>query len=457
MKEIICPNCNTAFQVDDSNYAAILSQIRNKEFNEEIHRRLKELEEQQKIKEEALQAKAEKNFQEQLAEKNREIGDLKNTNTRLEGEKEAFNAKLKADITSAVAEKERKISSLKVKLAEMEQDIKLKVLEAQNAGKSEIHEKESKILELEARIKADKYAAETKELQIRELHKQQLADKQEEIDRLRDFKLKLSTKMVGETLEQHCQLEFNRAKSFGMFPDATFEKDNIAAEGTKGDFIFRDFVDGNEFVSIMFEMKNESDTTATKHKNEHFFDKLDKDRRKKNCEFAVLVSMLEQGNDMYDAGIVDVSYLYPKMLVIRPQFFLPIIRLVSEGAKKGFIQNRELMAELELARNETRDFSKFEERIENFTKTFGRHVKGAHDKFVAATEGIDKIISNLEKQIELLRGVKKNFQASEERLLKADTYVQADLTVRKLTHGAPLVRKMIQEASTDSSVPDNEE
>ncbi|MDE5773852.1 MAG: DUF2130 domain-containing protein [Muribaculaceae bacterium] len=460
MKDIVCPNCHTTFQVDESVYSTILAQVRTKEFNEEVERRVSDIENRYKTREEAIQLKAEKEYETRLSDKNEEINALKNDRIRLQSELEAFNSKKEADITSleatkdkelshALAEKDRVISDLNYRITEKEQEIKVKVLETRDACKSDLHARERKILELEAQIESDKLAAKNKETELRNFHTRELMAKQEEIDRLKDFKMRLSTKMLGETLEQHCYIQFNQAKSFGQFPEASLEKDNTVEEGTKGDFIFRDYVDGEECVSIMFEMKNEADTTATKHKNEHFFDKLDKDRHKKRCEYAVLVSMLEQGNELYDAGIVDVGYRYPKMLVIRPQFFLPVLRLISEGARKGHIQNRKLLAELETARNETRDFTRFEEKINNFVHMFGKHVQGAHAKFVSANEGIDKVIKSLENQIEQLRKVKSAFEAADQKLLKADNYVGETLTVRKLTHGAPSVRKMIEDAKDD--------
>lgn len=460
MKEIVCPNCHTTFQVDESVYSAILDQVRTKEFNKEVERRIAEIENQHKSREEAIRLKVEKDYEARLAEKNEEISNLKNDRTQLRGEMDSFNSKMKAEMTTleaakdkemtdALSEKDRIISDLNNKISEKEHEIKMKVLETRDECNTDLHEKERKILELQAQIDSERLTAKNKESELQNFHTRELQAKQDEIDRLKDFKLRLSTKMLGETLEQHCYIQFNQAKSFGQFPDATFEKDNTVEEGTKGDFIFRDYVDDKECVSIMFEMKNESDTTATKHKNEHFFDKLNKDREKKNCEFAVLVSMLEQGNELYDAGIVDVSYRYPKMLVIRPQFFLPVLRLISEGARKGYIQNRELVSELEVARNESRDFSKFEERILNFTNTFGKQVKGAREKFKTAYDGIDKVIEGLERQIEQLKKVKSTFETSEQRLLKADTYVEENFTVKKLTHGAPTVRKLIEDAKND--------
>ncbi|MDE5656435.1 MAG: DUF2130 domain-containing protein, partial [Muribaculaceae bacterium] len=265
----------------------------------------------------------------------------------------------------------------------------------------------------------------------------------------RDCKLRLSTKMVGETLSQHCSVQFAQAQSMGLYPDASFDKDNTAVEHSKGDFIFRDYIDGVEYVSVMFEMKNEMDLTATKHRNDDFLEKLDKDRRLKGCEYAVLVSMLEQGNDLYDAGIVDKSHRYPKMIVIRPQFFLPVLRLISEGARKGFQERHALQKELEAARTQSMDFARFEEKLNRFRTQFSNNVAAAHKKFVAATEGIDKTIEALEKQIKALRDIKANFEASEQKLLKANEIADEDLTVKKLTYGNPTIRKMIQDAAAE--------
>ena len=258
--------------------------------------------------------------------------------------------------------------------------------------------------------------------------------------------MRLSTKMVGETLEQHCSIQFAQAQSMGLYPNATFEKDNTAVEHSKGDFIFRDYIDGVECVSVMFEMKNEMDSTSAKHRNDDFLDKLDKDRQRKNCEYAVLVSMLEQGNELYDAGIVDKSHRYPKMIVIRPQFFLPVLRLISEGARRGFVERNALQKELNAARSQSMDFAKFEDKLNRFRTSFNNNITAAHKKFVAATEGIDKTIDALERQIKALRDIKASFEASEQRLLKANELADEDLTVKKLTYGNPTIRKMIDDA-----------
>lgn len=421
MKDIKCPNCGTTFQVDDTFYAAILEQVRTSEFNKEINRRIADIKEQFKSKEETVKAITEKSFEQRLSEKDLQLSRMQNEITRLNGIIDGADAAKKSELSALEAEKAKQL------------------FEA-------ISEKDKLISKLQTQISADKMTAEKHEGELREQHKLQMADKQAEIERLRDFKLRMSTKMVGETLEQHCAILFEQARCMGMFPEASFEKDNNAVEHSKGDFIFRDFVNGQEYVSIMFEMKNEMDTTASKHRNDDFLEKLDKDRHRKGCEYAVLVSMLEQDSELYNAGIVDKSHRFPKMIVIRPQFFMPVLRLISESAKKGFLDKYALVQELETARNQSLDFAKFEEKINRFRTSFNNNVTAAHKKFVAANEGIDKVIESLEKQIATLRAVKQNFEASEQRLMKANEIADENLTVKKLTYGNPTVRRMIEDA-----------
>lgn len=462
MKKIKCPSCGEVFSIDDSVYASILEQVRTSEFNQEIERRSGELAEQFKTREETVRAKAEKENARSLADKDLELAGLRNEITRLNGLIAGYDASKKSalaeldaargkELFEAVNQKNRVISELEARIASAEESHKVAVLEQQKALEARAQEREKRIIELESELKADRLAAESRENQLRISHQEQLKDKQAEIDRLRDFKLRLSTKMVGETLEQHCATLFEQQQSLGMYPDALFEKDNNVVEHSKGDFIFRDFVDGNEYVSIMFEMKNEMDATATKHKNDDFLEKLDRDRQRKGCEYAVLVSMLEQDSELYNAGIVDKSHRYPKMIVIRPQFFLPVLRLISEGAKKGFLEKRDAMLELAEARNKSMDFAKFEDKINKFRAAFGKSVTDAHKKFTAANDGIDKVIESLEKQITALKAVKANFDASEQKLLKANELADENLTVKKLTHGAPTIRRMIEEAAENDS------
>ena len=417
MKDIICPHCGTAFHVDESTYQTIVSQVRNHLFDEELDKRVESIKEQFKSKEDSNRLKAEKDFEAKIAKKDKDISELRNNITELKGVISGYDAKKEAELqtlkavsskelSEALSNKDKRISELEHEIASKESEHRLKVMEVENSGKSDLQKKQQEIIELKAQLNNEKLSAENRESQLKEYHKIQLEDKQAEIERLRDFKLRQSTKMVGESLEQHCSILFSQAQSMGLYPSASFEKDTIAIEGTKGDFIFRDYIESEEYISVMFEMKNEMDATATKHRNEDFLDKLDKDRQKKGCEYAVLVSMLEQGNELYDAGIVDKSHRYPKMLVIRPQFFMPVLRLLTEGAKKGHIEKRTLIYELEQARNESLDFSRFQDKLDRFKTSLNTNYEAAHKKFIAATEGIDKTIEALEKQIDNLKKIK---------------------------------------------------
>lgn len=457
MKNIECPNCGTVFQVDDSTYESIVAHVRNRLFNEEIEKRTEQLNEQYKAREETIRIAAERDSDKRVAEYADRISELRGDVSRLSAVIAGYEASKQAEIAQiesqrsrelydAVSQKDKRIAELSAELSGLDSRYQLKVLEEKSAGQVEMQKKDRQLVELRAELKSDRLAAANREAELRQAHQQQMRDKQDEIDRLKDFRLRLSTKMVGETLEQHCFTLFAQAQSMGLYPEASFDKDNTAVEHSKGDFIFRDYIDGQEYVSVMFEMKNEMDLTAAKHRNDDFLDKLDKDRQRKGCEYAVLVSMLEQGNELYDSGIVDKSHRYPKMLVIRPQFFLPVLRLITEATKKGFLERRVLVGELESARNQGRDFTKFEDRINRFREAFSGNVAAAHKKFKAATDGIDKTIEALEKQIKALREIKANFEASEQKLLRANEMAQEDLTVKKLTHGAPSIRRLIDDA-----------
>lgn len=460
MKDITCPKCGTVFQVDESHYAEILSQVRTKEFDNELSRREKELKKQFEIQKESLRLSTEKEFEQKLARKEIEIGELTTKITRLDGVIAGSEANLKSKLSEletrkqeefykAIEKKKDEITELEKQLRNKDSEHKLALLEERNRGNEVLQNKENEIVRLRSELDSNRLAAENRESQLREQYKMQLDDKQAEIERLKDFKMRLSTKMVGETLEQHCANLFANAQSLGLYPDALFIKDNTVMDHSKGDFIFRDYIDETEYVSVMFEMKNEMDTTATKHRNDDFLDKLDKDRRKKGCEYAVLVSMLEQDSELYNSGIVDKSYRYPKMLVIRPQFFLPVLRLITEGSRKGFAEREALRRELEAARSHSLDFAKFEDKINRFRTSFNNNVMAAHKKFTAATEGIDKTIEALEKQIKALRDIKANFEASEQKLLKANEIADENLTVKKLTHGNPNIRRLIEEAADE--------
>ncbi len=375
MNEIKCPNCGKVFQIDESDYESIVRQIRNSEFEKEINSR-------------EIQYSKDKENAIKLAE-----------------------AHIKEELTNSLNKKELEIADLKNKLDLVKSQNELEVQKA-------IADADKKISELEIRSKEAKESYENK-----------LKDKDEQIAYYKDFKARQSTKMIGESLEQHCHDEFNRLRP--LFPNAYFEKDNDAKTGSKGDFIFRDYdEDHNEIVSIMFEMKNEADETSTKHKNEDFLKELDKDRKEKNCEYAVLVSLLEADSEYYNDGIVDVSHIYPKMYVIRPQFFIPLITLIRNLANKSL----EYRKELELVRNQNIDITHFEENINAFKEGFGRNYKLASERFNKAIEEIDKTIDHLQKTKEALLSSENNLRLANN---KAE-----DLTITKLTRNNPTMKEM---------------
>ena len=389
MNEIKCPKCGTVFQINETDYESIAKQIRDKEFETEINRR----EEQYKKDKESSIKLAESNIENELNEiinkKELEIKELKN-------QIELQDSKNKLEIQKAINEKDKEINSLNNEL--------------------EIKNKEYKL----------------KENSIKESYEDKLKDKEEQIAYYKDFKAKQSTKMIGESLEQHCSNEFNRLRP--LFKNAYFEKDNDAKSGSKGDFIFRDYdEDGNEIVSIMFEMKNEADETSTKHKNEDFLKELDKDRKEKNCEYAVLVSLLEIDNDYYNDGIVDVSHIYDKMYVIRPQFFIPLITLIRNLANKSL----EYRKELTLIQNQNIDITHFEENINTFKDAFARNYRLASEKFHKAIEEIDKTIDHLQKTKEAL--------VSSENNLRLANNKAEDLSIKKLTSNNPTMQNMFEE------------
>ncbi len=416
MNEIKCPHCGEIFQVSESDYAALLQQVRNKEFQKEIR---KQQEDSIAIATKLAEADRDK----QLAEKDFEIKNLK---AAIEATKKQSDAAVK----DAIAQKDLEIAGLKAKLENGEQSLKLAVREAVAEKDSELHKKQESILNLENKLKIAEVTAQSKEQEIKIGYDIQLQEKDAQIEQLRDFKLRLSTKMIGESLEQHCQSEFNKIRATA-FPNAYFEKDNDAKKGSKGDFIYREKTeDGIEFLSIMFEMKNEADTTATKHKNEDFFKELDKDRKQKGCEYAVLVTMLEAESDLYNSGIVDVSYRYEKMYVIRPQFFIPLISILRNAALNS-VQYRQ---ELALAKSQNLDISRFEDSINEFKDKFAKNYRLASERFAKAIEEIDKTIEHLQKTKEALLSSENNLRLANN---KAE-----DLTIKRLTRGNPTMKQM---------------
>lgn len=410
MQEIKCPKCGEVFVVDESGYANIVKQVRDKEFAKELQKREEELKEAQ---------------QKDL--------DL----VRLEQKNQLDKALSAKD--SELSEKDKKIQELEACIKNNEISRNLAVSEAVNAKEKEIAQKNTEIIRLRDQLSnkdTEKQLGEEslkREYEAKLKHKdEQLKEKDEQIDYYKDFKARQSTKMVGESLEQHCLTQFNSLR-MTAFPTAYFEKDNDAKSGSKGDFIFRESMEGTEFISIMFEMKNEMDETATKHKNEDFFKELDKDRREKKCEYAVLVSLLEMDNELYNNGIVDVSYRYEKMYVIRPQFFIPMITLLRNAA----LNSLKYRQELEAAKNQQLDIAHFEENMNAFKQGFGRNYEIASKKFKTAIDEIDKTITHLQK-------TKDALLSSENQLRLANNKAE-DLSIKKLTKNAPSVRKMFEE------------
>ena len=449
MKELKCPQCGNVFQVDEADYASIVSQVKTSEFEAEVCKRIDELKAQQAAQQQVKDAENREAFNAQMQKKQTELQAKEQELAILKDKIAGMEDKKKLEIGQALSDKDLEIARLKnaIELQKAEQD--KAVMAAREKMKEDITKKERELAELRSakdmeiaelrnQTTLSKSQSELEKNAIREEYETKLKFAQEQVDYYKDMKSKLSTKMIGETLEQHCSNVFN-GQMRPMFPNAYFEKDNDASGGTKGDFIFRDSVDGTEYISIMFEMKNEADTTATKHKNEDFFKKLDEDRKKKGCEYAVLVSLLEPENDLYNNGIVDVSYKYDKMYVIRPQFFMPIITLLVNASKKSL----EYKKELAIAKSQSLDITNFENKLIEFKDKFGRNYRLASEKFQKAIDEIDKSIAALQKTKEALLGSEKNLSQA---LNNAE-----DLTIRKLTYKNPTMKALFDEARVQNS------
>ena len=433
MKELKCPKCGNVFKVDEADYAAIVGQVKNAEFNQEVERRMKELEKQQKAEQKAETLKAEQNYQKLLSEKELNLTQKDAEIAKLQSQLEGIENTNQLSLAKEIAKKDKEIAALQTQLSSNESKLKVAILEEQNKSKDFLQKKEQEIQKLKGDMELAQKEAIIKEKNLKEDFQSRLKLKQEEVDHYKELKAHMSTKMIGESLEVHCSTEFNRVRSM-MYPCAYFEKDNDASGGSKGDFIFRDTADGVEYISIMFEMKNEMETTATKHKNEDFFAKLDKDRKEKGCEYAVLVSLLEPDSELYNEGIVDVSYKYPKMYVIRPQFFMPLISLLTQASKKSIEYQKELI----LARQQSVDVTNFENKVNAFRDKFAGHYQKASEKFNKAIEEIDKTIKSLQK-------MKDNLLSSENYLRLANNDTE-DLSIKKLTRGNPTMKEKFEEA-----------
>ena len=506
MPEIICPKCGTAFTIDEAGYADILKQVRDKDFDRQLHERLEQTERENSKIRELDKAQAEQTLQKTKSAKDAQIQELQakleseqaakelavsEALRKVEKEKDDLSAKLdkaesekqqaldlaeansKSELQKAAADKEAEIVKLQNQLdafelqkkqelaqalgpvekerddfkgrlerlqLEKESEEKLSKEQLKSQLQAVVADKDSEIAELKSNLDKAELQSKVEAKSLKERYEVQIQDRDEQIERLRDLKAKLSTKMVGETLEQHCQIEFNKLRSTA-FPNAYFEKDNDARTGSKGDFIFRDKDDsGTEIVSIMFEMKNEMDTTSTKHKNEDFFKELDKDRREKDCEYAIMVSLLEPDSDLYNTGIVDVSYRYPKMYVVRPQFFIPIITLLRDAAKNSL----QYKNELEEVKAQNIDITHFEDELESFKSAFGRNYDIASKKFKTAVEEIDKSINHLNKIKDALLG-------SENQLRLANNKAQ-DVTIRRLTRNNETMKAKFDEVKKSKAI-----
>ncbi len=462
MQEIKCPNCGEVFQVDETGYNQIARQVRDKEFAKELEHRVNELEAKQKQELELIRLQEEKVHTASITKKDAEISEkerlIAELQIKLEDSETAKNLavseaveKKNREISRTVMEhsesltkkdaeisaRDRRIAELQSKLEAGETAMKLAVAQAVEKKNDELSEKSSEIASLKGELKNKETESRLNEKSLIEQYEVELKHKDELIEYYKDFKARQSTKMIGESLEQHCLTQFNSIR-MTAFPNAYFEKDNDARTGSKGDFIFRECgEDGTEFISIMFEMKNEADTTATKHKNEDFLKELNKDRNEKDCEYAVLVSMLEADSELYNNGIVDVSYKYPKMYVIRPQFFIPIITLLRNAALNS-LQYRQ---ELQIMRNQQLDIVHFEENLDTFKEGFARNYRLASEKFATAIEEIDKSITHLQKIKEALLSSENNLRLANN---KAD-----ELSIKKLTKNAPAVKAMFDDLKRD--------
>ena len=412
MHEIICPHCHKAFKIDEAGYADILKQVRDKDFDQQLHERLALAEQEKQSAVELATSKVTHELQMQASAKEVEIQQLK--------------ARLQAELQKTAASKDAEIQGLKAQLDAIATAQKLAITQAVNAVEKERDE-------LKGSLERSELEKQLAEKSLKDKYETQIKDRDDAIERLRDMKARLSTKMVGETLEQHCETEFNRIRATA-FPRAYFEKDNDARTGSKGDYIFRDKDEaGTEIVSVMFEMKNESDRTATKGRNEDFLKELDKDRTEKGCEYAVLVSLLEPDSELYNSGIVDVSHRHPKMYVVRPQFFIPIITLLRNAAMNSL----QYKTELALVKAQNIDITNFENELDSFKTAFAKNYDLASRRFETAITEIDKSIDHLQKTKEALLGADRNLRLANDKA--------QDVTIKKLTRGNPTMAQKFSE------------
>jgi len=426
MNQIKCPNCGEVFTIDEGSYNEILSQIKREEIQSEVHEKL-ELFKAQNEKDIIIEkGKVESTYKEQLSQKEKELEALKKKLDSSDQDKKYEILDAASKLKDQLNDKDKVIQDLKSKMELLDKE---KTIETQKA----LSEKERELAKLKNEVDQEKHKKEIEKSSLKETYEKELKMKDEAIAYYKDLKAKLSTKMVGETLEQHCENEFDKLRSTA-FPKATFGKDNDASSGSKGDYIYRENDEnGVEIISIMFEMKNENDTTATKKKNKDFLKELDKDRNQKKCEYAILVSLLESDSELYNSGIVDVSYEYPKMFVIRPQFFIPMISLLRNAASNAL----EYKQEVALMKKQNIDITNFEDKLSTFKEKFSKNYELASKKFNTAIKEIDKTIDHLIKTKENLLSSERNLRLAND---KAD-----DLTVRKLTYNNPTMKDRFED------------
>lgn len=448
MKELKCPQCGTMFTIDEADYASILSQVKTKEFESELQRRIKEMDARIAAEREAERAKSEQELERRVAEKMQQMSEKDKEITRLREQLSSAAKEKEMEMRDVIAERDRRIAELTSGLQQVETHIKLAVLEEQQRAAEQLQSKEAEIQGLRNEVQNGRNEAIIRENAIHQQYKADLRRAEEQIEFYRDLKSRMSTKMIGESLEQYCANKFEMELRPHM-PKAQFGKDNKTADGTKGDFIFRNFDGDTEYISIMFEMKNEMEDTEKKHKNADFYKKLDDDRKKKGCEYAVLVTTLEADNDVFNVGIVDVSYLYEKMYVVRPQFFIPLITLLDNAAKKSIEFKNELM----LIRSQSVDITNFEEKLTGFKLDIQTNVDKAHKNFEAAIKSIEKSIKDLEDVRDQLLKSGKNLRIANDKAM--------ELTIRKLTFGNHTMQQMFKDekarAEAERAAAENDE
>ncbi len=460
MKELRCPHCKEVFQVDDAAFESIASQVRSAEFEAELHLRAEELKKSLSADFEVSRERVRNEFEKKLLSRESDLQKRDNEISLLKERMAAIDSQKSLEMTNLLAKKDADIQALKRQLEQRDDKQRIVLLEQQKENDELLKRKDEELADLRNSLERQRLEAEAKRSSLEVEHQNLIKAKDKEIDLYKSFRTGLSVKLIGEDLEQHCAVEFERAQANGLFPCAAFGKDNDTRPGgTKGDFIFRDYIGVVEYISIMFEMKNEDPESVNKHKNIDFLAKLDKDRTEKGCEYAVLVTMLEKENELYNKGIVNMSHRYPKMYIIRPSMFIELTALLCQASKKGFEEIASLKDELAVARSQSIDITNFEKRRDQFVEQFTKLVNDHQKKHNDAMDEIDKVIAALEKQAAALRKVKGIFETSNQKIIKAGDAAENNFTIKKLTYGNPTMKARFEEArrisaSNGGEIPD---